>query len=98
MKELHTPMDGRFICDLRNETAKMFGVDFDCIPQIIGINKEILVLKLKGRTGWGGRGLQSYYPPEICVYKITKWITNTETKAVIDVEGLVEWETGRSKA
>ena len=55
------------------EHLDVSGVDFGSLPQILKETKEYILCRVKGFTGWCGRGSTKYYNPEFVVFeKVSK--------------------------
>lgn len=61
---------------------------------VVARNRKSIVLKVPGGKVWDGNcSPRRYVPPMLMVFRIIK----THEDGLLDVEGLIEWTTGRKK-
>ena len=69
------------------------GVDYGGKLTLIARNECTIALKADGHMAWAGVGQgREYVPPHVLVFKILK-----ENGDMLEVEPLIEWNTGRKK-
>lgn len=78
--------------------VKLRGIDNGGWGQVLAESDEFMVVKWPGHKYWSGRGMQSYSPPIVTVYRKTiKTPVLGDPEPAEWIEPLVSYSAGRKK-